>query len=106
MDFAPLFRSGKLTVKPTLVKNASMKKSCSVPSKVICITPAAAKIVFSSAKTRPPTTGAGIQYFLKNLIWSTIQIPSQYTMAPIPAAKYRSSFTSNINRLLLQYNFW
>ena len=64
----PLFKTLKLAVKPTLAKKAVINKFCNVVSNVIVAILVSFNISITIAKTSPPTTGAGIQYFDRNFI--------------------------------------
>ena len=86
--FPPFISRGMLTVKPTVVKNITMKTVSNVLSKVTNAMPEAKRIVFRMANVRPPTSGAGIQNLLKMVILRVSTFPSQYMTAPRATAWY------------------
>ena len=83
--FPPFFRTFKLALNPTLVKNITIKNVCNVVSNFIVIILDCLSIKAIIEKRNPPITGDGIQYFSKNLtlLLSFIPIISKITDKPI-----------------------
>ena len=82
----PFLRRGRDTEKPTLVKNIFINNVCRVLSKVIYGNPVTYRVVFSVAKTRPPTNGDGMQYRFNIAILSVIRFPIQNSTAATATA--------------------
>ena len=83
--FPPFFNTFKLALNPTLVKNITIKNFCNVSVNFTSAIFVCLKIKTSIENRKPPITGAGIQYFSKNLIFflSFIPINNKITARPI-----------------------
>ncbi len=81
----------KLDWNPTLVKNASMKTSLSVPSKDISTAQKVYMASVMSENTMPPDTGDGMQNFFSHGVLRVSVIPKTSASAPIPAVWSMSS---------------
>lgn len=65
--FPPCLRILKLAVKPILVKKAVIKIGWSVVSRLMVKELVRCSVRITRAKTKPPTTDGGMQYFVNKV---------------------------------------
>ena len=79
-DFPPSFSFAKFALRPIEIKNISIKLVWSSLLVVILYPQKLYTKVEIVAATRPPATGSGILYFLKNSILFTKNLPISKTI--------------------------